>query len=194
MVEFGPSIARKLCRASLLDLDARLPARPRREWLWRFRFNLGIYRVNIFFFATQVRLGVRAGSLFWAYLVQLRPRDSKTYVPSQHNQTRSRETMSWNLLGPSQHVQYFFADFGTCCSAKTFVYFDWSPTWHFKAIACHCSDILCRTQTTTSLDTVSNKGENIAFSYCKNSGHKPHYKPHAIVLIFKGRKCDTFSP
>ena len=29
----------------------------------------------------------------------------------------------------------FFADFGTCCSAKTFVYFDWSPTWHFKAIA-----------------------------------------------------------
>ena len=135
LVEFGPSIARKLCRASLLDLDARLPARPRREWLWRFRFNLGIYRVNIYFFATQVRLGVRAGSLFWAYLVQLRPRDSKTYVPSQHNQTRSRETMSWNLLGPSQHVQYFFADFGTCCSAKTFVYFDWSPTWHFKAIA-----------------------------------------------------------
>ena len=39
-------------------------------------------------------LRVRAGSLFRAYLVQLRPRDSKTYVPSIHNQTRSRETIS----------------------------------------------------------------------------------------------------
>ena len=31
-------------------------------------------------------------------------------------------------------------------------------------------------------------------SYYKNSSHQPHYKPHAIVLIFTGCKCDTFSP
>ena len=33
------------------------------------------------------------------------------------------------------NMQTFLADFGTCCSAKTYVYFDWSRTWHFKAIA-----------------------------------------------------------
>ena len=46
------------------------------------------------------------------------------------------ERHSQTFLGPANMVnmQTFLADFGTCCSAKTFFTFDWSPTWHFKAI------------------------------------------------------------
>ena len=57
------------------------------------------------------------------------------FEPTQPDAFARNDVLKPSWSQPTCSIFIFFADFGTCCSAKTFVYFDWSPTWHFKAIA-----------------------------------------------------------
>ena len=112
---------------------------------------------------------VRAGVLPWVPVLEACFEHTWLKLPHGIVKTRFRANTTRrvrakrcpeNFLGPANTVnmQTFLADFGSCCSAKIFVYCDWSPTWHVKAIA--LTYTLPNSNHTTSLDTVSNKGKN----------------------------------